>query len=193
GYVCGDGVLNSACGEECDPPSDIDPVCSYSCLLGAAPPLGVRHLSFGGQTYTSALGAGVPLGTLVGGLDLVGGAPGADGVAPVTVAGPIFYRAPILGGAFGNLCVRVDACTGFVDCNGGTPVGVTVVQDSAGPGRQGNPLAITTGLGPDGGPGAMLLTCTQAIVQTPPTATVCTAQAYPPPVTAVYTTGSTEG
>jgi len=72
-------------------------------------------------------------------------------------------------------------------------VGVAVVQDSAGPGRQGNPLEITTGLGPDGGPGAMLLTCTQAIVQTGPAATDCTALAYPPPVTAVYTTGSTEG
>jgi hypothetical protein len=72
-------------------------------------------------------------------------------------------------------------------------VGVLVVQDSAGPGKQGNPKTTTTSLGPDAGPGALLLSCAQATLQVPPDHTDCTAETYPPEETIVYTTGRTEG
>src|SRR6185295_2252018 len=110
-----------------------------------------------------------------------------------TVAGPIHYRAPILGGAFGNFCVRIGSCTGVVDCDGGTAADTEVVQDSAGPGRQGNPTMTTTGLGADAGPGTVVLTCAQTVVQTAPDQADCTVASYPPEQTTVYTTGSIEG
>jgi virginiamycin B lyase len=191
GWVCGDGLVNAACGEACDPPGSGD--CNWLCQSGPAAPLGTRHLSFGGALYTSPLGTATPLGTLTGALDLVAGAPGVDGVAPVTVTGPVFYRAPILGGSFGNFCIRIDGCTGIVDCTGGTAVDAEVVQDSAGPGVQGNPKVVTTGLGADGGPGAVLLSCQQTFVQTAPSVTDCTAVTYPAAEPAPYTTGRVEG
>jgi virginiamycin B lyase len=192
GARCGDGIVNPACGEDCDPPSDVEPRCTFACRLGAAAALGTRHLSVAGASYSSALGTGTPLGTIGGDLDLVAGAPAADGVAAVTVSGPVYLRAPLLGGAFGNLCVRIAACTGIVDCVGTRPVGVEVVQDSAGPGTQGNPPVTTTGLGPAGGPGSVLLDCDQSIVQTGPTTTDCASVLYPPARSTVYTTGHTE-
>jgi cysteine-rich repeat protein len=190
GYVCGDGIQNPACGEECDPPGPGAPECSYRCRLGAAPPLGTRHLSISGSAYSSALGVAVPLGLLAGSLDLEAGAPGFDGIAPVSVTGPVYLRAPILGGAFGNLCFRVTSCTGIVDCNGGTAVGVEIAADSGGPGVQGNPVTTTTGLGPDGGPGAVLLTCQQSFVQVGPTQTDCAAVAYSPDAAVAHTSGT---
>jgi cysteine-rich repeat protein len=189
GAVCGDGVVSTACGEECDPPGE---GCTLDCQLGATAPLGTRRLSFGGNAYSSALGTGVPLGTLVGTLDLVAGTPSAAGVAPVTVTGPVFYRAPLLGGAFGHLCVRITSCTGFVDCIGTSAVGVETVQDSAGPGAQGNPVTLTTGLGSPSGAGSVLLTCQQSYVQTPPARQDCPAETYPADAAVAYTTGTTD-
>src|SRR5439155_516828 len=60
GYRCGDGIMNAACGEQCDPPGPGVPECNYLCQLGPAPALGTRHFSFGGSTYSSALGLSVP-------------------------------------------------------------------------------------------------------------------------------------
>src|SRR5262249_30592678 len=157
------------------PPGPGTPECNYLCRLGSPPALGTRHFSFGGSSYSSALGTSIPIAALSGAFDLVGGTPGPDGVAPVTFAGPTYYPGSILGGSFGTLCVRLSGCTGIVDCDGGTAVGVEVVQDSAGPGRQGNPVQTTTGLGGDGGPGAVLLTCQESVVQLPPGPVDCTA------------------
>jgi cysteine-rich repeat protein len=194
GAACGDGIVNATCGEECDPPRTGLPECSWLCQLGPAPPLGTRHLSFGGGLYSSALGTGIPLGPLEGAFDVVAGAPTPDGVASLTVTGPIHVRAAILGGTFGYMCVRIGSCTGIVDCTGGTPVGVDTVKDSAGPGRQDNPAIVTTGLGGDGGPGAVLLTCAQAVVQVPAGGdSDCSAHVYPPDETVAYTTGQGEG
>jgi hypothetical protein len=92
----------------------------------------------------------MPLGIPEGSFDLVGGAPGFDGQATVSVAGPVYFRIPILGGAFGYLCGRISSCAGTVYCSGGTPAGVLFEQDSAGPGVQGNPTVTTTGLRADG-------------------------------------------
>jgi cysteine-rich repeat protein len=193
GFRCGDGLVDMACGEECDPPGPGTPECNYLCRFGPPAALGTRHFSFGGSSYSSALGTSIPIAALSGAFDLVGGTPGPDGVAPVTVAGPTFYTGPILGGSFGTLCVRLTSCSGIVDCDGGTAVGVEVVQDSAGPGLQGNPVQTTTGLGGDGGRGAVLLTCQESVVQLPPGPVDCTAIAYPPDQPASYTTGVVDG
>jgi hypothetical protein len=66
------------------------------------------------------------------------------------------------------------------------------VQDSAGPGKQGNPVQIQTDLGSPAGPGAVVLTCQQSFVQLPVGESDCTTAAYPPDSTAVYTTGTSE-
>jgi cysteine-rich repeat protein len=193
GFRCGDGVVDAACGEQCDPPGPGTPECNYQCQLGPAPALGTRHFSFGGSSYSSALGTSVPFAALRGAFDLIGGSPGTDGVAQVTMSGPSYYTGPILGGAFGTLCFRLTSCTGTVDCVGQTAVGVQLVQDSAGPGVQGNPVVATTGLGGPGGPGAVLLTCQQSFVQLPPGPADCSTATYPPDQTSYYTTGQVEG
>jgi cysteine-rich repeat protein len=191
GAICGDGIVSAACGEDCDPPQA--GTCAYNCRTGAAQSLGTRHFSFGGALYSSALGTGVALGLPEGGFDLVGDAPAADGSATVGVTGPVFFRVPILGGAFGYFCGRITSCTGHVYCNGGPPAGVLVEQDSAGPGAQGNPVGITTGLGPSGGPGTVVLTCEQSTIQVNPPAPDCVTQAYPADQPFAYTTGSATG
>lgn len=188
GTVCGDGIVNSTCGEECDPPGV---ECSFTCKR-TNEALGTRHFSFGGSFYSSALGARSPLGTLHGAIDLVATAPDEEGMASVSVSGPVYYSAAILGGQFGYLCVRIDSCAGFVDCDGGTAVDVQVMQDSMGPGVNGGPVQITTGLGTDGGPGAMELRCQQAANQLAPGAgSDCLHASYPPAQEVVYTTGTT--
>ncbi len=191
GAICGDGVVNSTCGEECDPPQP--GTCAYNCRTGAATPLGTRHFSFGGALYSSALGTGVPLGLPAGALDLAADAPDAAGSATVSVAGPVYFSIPILDGAFGYFCGRISSCTGHVYCNGGPPADVLVEQDSAGPGRQGNPVITTTGLGSDSGPGTVVLTCDQSTIQVSPPAPDCTTQAYPADQPLVYTSGSVTG
>jgi cysteine-rich repeat protein len=128
GAVCGDGVVNRDCGEQCDPPGD---GCSPICTEGTGV-LGTRRLTFGGALFSSALGPDVPLGDLQGSLDLAAGQLDADGVATVSVSGPVIYSAPILGGQIGTLCVRIESCSGEVDCDGGTAVGTLTVQDSNG-------------------------------------------------------------
>ena len=189
GTVCGDGVINTACGEECDPPGI---GCSFTCKR-TSEALGTRHFSFGGSFYSSALGPKAPLGALHGALDLLAGTPDENGMAGVTVAGPVYYSAAILGGQFGYLCVRVDACTGFVDCDGGSKVDVQVTQDSMGPGLNGGPVQTTTGLGADAGPGAVELHCQQATNQLAPGAgSDCPNAEYPPSEDVVYTTGTTQ-
>ena len=193
GFRCGDGIVNTACGEECDPPGPGMPECNYLCHFGTPPALGTLSYSFEGSSFSSALGASVPIAALSGSFDLIGGTPGPDGVAPVTVNGPVYYGGPILGGTIGTLCFRLTSCTGTIDCDGGTAVGVQLVQDSAGPGVQGNPVQATTGLGGDAGPGAMLLTCQQSFVQLPPGPVDCSTVTYPSDETVYYTTGEVEG
>ena len=189
GARCGDGIVNAACGEECDPPGES---CSFLCQQGN-PELGTRHFTFGGSFFSSALGSQVPLGDLTGSIDLVAGAPDPEGVAAISVDGPVYYSAAILGGTYGYLCVRVDGCTGFVDCNGGTAVDTLMVQDSNGAGKNALPATLTTGRGEDGGPGAVQLDCQQSFVQLPPGGgNDCLAVDYPESQEIVYTTGGVE-
>jgi hypothetical protein len=131
----------------------------------------------------------VALGVPEGSFDLVGDAPGFDGSAAVTVSGPTYFRIPILGGAFGYFCGRITACSGAILCNGGAAAGVLVERDSAGPGQQGNPAFTTTGLGVDGGPGTMVLTCDLSTIQVNPPTPDCSSQTYPADQPTVFTTG----
>jgi cysteine-rich repeat protein len=193
GPLCGDGIVDGACGETCDPPGAGPPECNYLCRLGPSTPLGTRHFTFGGALYSSPLGTGVPDGVPEGSFDLVAGAPDFSGKATVTVAGPLYFRVPILGGSFGYFCGRLTSCSGFVYCNGGAADGVLVEQDSGGQAETGNPIVVTTGLGDDGGPGTVLLTCEQSTIQVSPPAPDCATRTYPPDVVTPYTTGAITG
>jgi cysteine-rich repeat protein len=189
GARCGDGIVNDACGEECDPPGE---GCSVICTAGDGV-LGSRPLSFGGSFYSSSLGVQVPLGELVGELDLIGGVIDANGVARLAVDGPVVYSAGILGGQFGTFCVRVDSCVGFVDCDGGSAVDVLQVQDSNGPGVNALPGMISAEQGEAAPPGAVSLDCQQSFVQLEPgEGDDCLAAAYPASERVVYTTGRAE-
>ena len=189
GARCGDGTVNAACGEECDPPGE---GCSVICTAGDGV-LGSRPLSFGGSFYSSSLGVQVPLGELVGEFDLIGGVIDANGVARLAVDGPVVYSAGILGGQFGTFCVRVDSCAGFVDCDGGSAVDVLQVQDSNGPGVNALPGMISAEQGEAAPPGAVSLDCQQSFVQLEPgEGDDCLAAAYPASERVVYTTGRAE-
>lgn len=189
GARCGDGVVSATCGEQCDPPGD---GCSVICTSGSGV-LGARRITIGGSFYSSSLGSEVPLGDLTGTLDIAGGVIAPDGVAPLSVEGPVYYSAAILGGQFGTFCVRVDSCTGLIDCDGGTPVDVLSVMDSNGPGVNGLPPAITTRRGENAPAGALELDCRQTFVQLEPGAgDDCVAAGYPPSERIIYTTGTAD-
>ncbi|MBM4244959.1 MAG: DUF4215 domain-containing protein [Deltaproteobacteria bacterium] len=195
GALCGDGAVRTDCGEECDPPGTSPGdglVCSLHCRAGDGS-LGVRRFSFGGSLYSSSLGPDTLLGDLSGVFEIEAAAPDGNGVAALA-SGPAVYSAAILGGSYGTYCVRVAGCTGIVDCDGGTQVGVSTVQDSAGPGIQGLPTVITVGAGAAGPAGSAVLDCMQSYVQLlAGEGTDCPAASYPPASRVVYTSGRTDG
>src|SRR5262249_40396434 len=45
GARCGDGTVNTDCGEQCDPPDAGPPACNYLCQVGDALPLGTRQFT----------------------------------------------------------------------------------------------------------------------------------------------------
>jgi len=185
--ACGNGVVTA--GEECDPPGE---GCSVICTEGDGV-LGARVMTIRGAFFSSPIGTGTPLGELEGTLELTGGSIDGQGMASVEVSGPTYYSAPILNGQFGLLCVRIDSCSGFVDCDGGTAVDTLMVQDSNGPGLNGLDVSITTGLGEAGPAGTMQVDCMQTFVQLGPgEGDDCLAIEYPAPERAVYTTGTAE-
>jgi cysteine-rich repeat protein len=189
GSACGDGVVSDQCGEECDPPGE---GCSVICTAGDGV-LGTRVMTISGAFFSSPIGTGTPLGELEGTLELAGGSIDAQGVAPIDVSGPTYYSAPILNGQFGLLCVRIDSCSGFIDCDGGSAVDTLVVQDSNGPGLNGLDVSITTGLGEARPAGAMQLDCVQTFVQLGPgEGDDCLTIDYPAAQRVIYTTGAAE-
>ena len=186
--------MNAACGEECDPPQAGTPECNYICRTAAAEPLGTRHFSFGGALYSSALGTSVPLGLPEGALDLVGRRARLPTAArPSASPARSYFSVPDPRRRVRLLLRPHHSCTGHVYCDGGAPADVLVEQDSAGPGKQGNPVVTTTGLGADGGPGTVVLTCDQSTIQVNPPAPTARRVAYPADQPSVYTTGSVTG
>ena len=165
GAVCGDGIVNAACGEQCDPPGPADrvqlPLPARAAAAARDAPLLLRRRARTPPRSAPACRSALPRARSI--WSATRRAPTA--VATVTVSGPAYFSVPILGGAFGYFCVRITSCTGHVYCNGGTPVGVLVEQDSAGPGLQGNPVVTTTGLGANGAAGTVVLTCDQSFIQ----------------------------
>ena len=55
---------------------------------------------------------------------------------------------------------------------------------------QGNPVVTTTGLGPDGGPGTVVLTCNMSTLQVNPPEPDCSTKTYPADQPTAFTTGS---
>jgi cysteine-rich repeat protein len=190
GFRCGDGVSTRLCGEECDPPSDADPFAPTSAGSGRA---AARHAPLLVRRRVLHLRARHvdPSRDPDGAFDLVAGAPGADGVATVSVAGPRLLRLADPRRSFGYICVRLSSCTGIVDCNGGTPVGVQVEQDSAGPGKQGT-RPTTTGSVRTAARARCSSRARRRWCRRPAAEPDCSTIAYPPDGTTVYTTGETE-
>src|SRR5213593_1236886 len=126
--------------------------------------------------FTSALPGGQPVDSdFAGTLHLTAGTPGADGVATLTLSQDSTVHFKDIGG--GAECVRflvdgsslctgagapLPCCTGAgtgscaaqgkIDCDGGTPVGTTMTQDSMGAGANG-PTTSTFEQGAAGRPG----------------------------------------
>ena len=156
GAVCGDGIVNAACGEECDPPQAGPLRVQLPLPARPAQPLGTRHFSFGGALYSSALGTSVPLGLPEGALDLVGRRARRRRQrdrqrhrSGRTSA----CRSSAARSATSAAASRPAPATSTATA--APPADVLVEQDSAGPGVQGNPVVTTTGLGADGGPGTV--------------------------------------
>jgi hypothetical protein len=191
---CGNGQLDPDQGEDCDLSAGVDctpPEVCTNCVC-ATPSLGPLSFSIadgpaGVCPAISATGSwtkthGGPEGGMAGGppvcngtiggwsgaIQLLGGSPGSDSVAALTIAGVNVYGAnmnpnacQLLGQPPCRLCFRLrqdPVNTGYVDCNGGTNVDAEQVATS----NQANPPpppdpATVIGSGPDSGPGAALL------------------------------------
>jgi hypothetical protein len=91
-------------------------------------------------------------GTSFGTITLAAGAPGADGVATLAVASDSIIGFQLVDNSF--VCAKIEAAGshGKIDCDGGTPVGVTVTGDSHGAGAN-DPPVIMLEQGPPGRPG----------------------------------------
>jgi hypothetical protein len=170
--VCGNGVVEAGeeCDPEgslsCpDPssPSGAMLACQAGCVcpggsttttttIPGAPPLGPRNFTLangadpqGSHLYSSAFGGGdvATENSFVGAIALTAGAPGGDGVAPLAVASNSFIGFKVISGDI--VCVRIDAAgsSGKLDCDGGTPVDVSVTQNSNGSGANSPPVTQT--------------------------------------------------
>ncbi len=113
-------IVNAACGEECDPPAGGAvrvqlplPARRRSRSARATSPSAARSTP---PRSGPACRSGSPTARSTSSAD----APAIDGIANVSVAGPVYFRVPILGGAFGYFCGRITSCTGHVYCRGGT-------------------------------------------------------------------------
>jgi hypothetical protein len=138
----------------------------------SSPPLGERVFSLvdpsglmgpnvtrAGLFSTGLNGSNVANHFVGGPIRLVAGPVDANGIAQVTLASDVDFAVDSLGGA---ICFRMlkEGTTGFIDCDGGTGVDITITQDA---GADAPPPVIMTGLG-EGAPGAMSLTIMQQSV-----------------------------
>jgi hypothetical protein len=138
--------------------------------------------------FTSALlGMNVAGPFTAGPLQLVGGTPDANGVAPLTLGADASYAVRIID--MSVVCFRLLAAgsSGSIDCDGGTPYDAQISQAS---GETAPDPTIETGLGTDAGAGAATLLVMQQSAQLPSGAPLddCATATYTDPVPAVYTT-----
>jgi len=189
--TCGNGTVDP--GEDCDPvgsltcpdpssPSGALVACEAGCVCPGGstttttlPGLGVRSFTLangahpqGSHLYSSATGGGdvATENSFVGAIALTAGGPGGDGVAPLAVASNSFIGFGVIDGSI--VCARIDAAgsTGKIDCDGGTPVDVTVTQNSNGAGAN-DPPVVQTEQGAPGPAGSGYVVVTARLAQCP--------------------------
>src|SRR6185436_10014157 len=85
----------------------------------------------GSHFFSSVTGPQAPVESIFEGtIKLRGGTPGADGKASLVVTEDSYLFFADIGG--GSDCIKIVAAgsQGFIDCDGGTPVGTKMTQDS---------------------------------------------------------------
>lgn len=167
----------------------VEPEQPFSCQTGLGErDLAVRHPS--SRLLTSAAGTADastdPWAAAT--LRICAGADIGDGLHPLTIREDAVLGLALADG--GTLCAKISArgSTGSLDCNGGTPADVRVMQDVQGVTR----VAVATGLGVDAGTGAATILAPIAVLQLPPGSTpaACQTAAYPSAFTGVLTTAA---
>lgn len=183
------------------PTPNVTPTNTPTGTVVVSPTLGTRVFSLVDPTglmgpsmtraglFTTGLNGNNVANHFVGGpIRLKAGSPDANGVAPVTLEADVEFAVDSLGGA---ICFKMlaEGTTGFIDCDGGTGVDVTVTQEE---GPDAPPPVVTTGLG-EGAPGALFLTVMQQSVPLGIGTTVdaCAGATFNPAEAVVYTTGMT--
>ena len=176
--LCGNGEVDTAVGEECDPPEVGACGSGESCVcclcLGEDEELGERSFSIARPPsvfITSATGGDVSTGVwLPGPLPLVAGRPDPNLPGEEACSASVSLREDVIFG-FGIIdgsvyCVKFFAAgsTGVIDCDGGTAHDVLFEQDSNFDQEEDAPV-ITTGLGDPtlAGPGAFSLSLTRML------------------------------
>jgi len=137
--------------------------------------------------FSSGLNGQNVASVIAGGpLQLVGGTPDANGVAPLSLGADAEFTVKIIDTSI--VCFRLLAAgsSGSIDCDGGTAYDVEVTQDAGANTTE----TLETGLGTDAGAGAATLEVMQQSAQLPAgsNASACATATYDPPVQAVYTT-----
>lgn len=117
---------------------------------------GTPDPEMGSHFFSSVTGPSAPVESVFDGtINLRAGTPGADGVATLEVTQDAYLHFDDIGG--GSDCIKIVAAgsMGKLDCDGGTPVGTSMTQDSGGPGAGGvnGPTMSTFEEGAPGGPG----------------------------------------
>lgn len=177
--TCGDGIIDPGFGEVCEAQEDcgagmacLDCACVVGTYLGPLTfsvvpgPSELAPVDDGESSWlkvtpiVSSITSGTQGDFNPGPLLLEGGVAGVDGIASLTLSEPVYIGAqiPALGGT-GRACFRIEqdpGATGFVDCDGGTPVDVDIFMDSHVAGTN-DPPVLTVGLGAPGGPGSAMI------------------------------------
>ncbi len=179
--ACGDGILDSGLGEECEIDADCTPgdLCGGVGGCGCVTPQTLGPLSFTVVPGPSELapvddGESSWLRTFIlasiinatqgdfneGPALLSGGTTDANGIADLTLSAPFYIGAQIpAAGGTGRACFYLEqdpSETGFIDCDGGSAADVTMTMDSHGAGAN-DPPVLSVGLGSDAGPGTAVI------------------------------------
>ncbi len=181
------------------PPTETPTPTPTATATPEAPAIGERIFSIAmtSQTnprsalFTSAIGVNVARAFEPGPIVLTAGAPNAEGVATLGLAEDARFGVDTLGGI---VCYHMIATgtTGKIDCNGGTPVDISITQDA---GAGAPPATVLTEQGEPGAPGSAYLVVMQESVQLSTTASFsdCATATFDPIQMAYYTTGNATG
>ncbi len=181
------------------PPTETPTPTPTATATPEAPAIGERIFSIAmtSQTnprsalFTTAIGLNVASAFEPGPIVLTAGAADAEGVATLGLAEDARFAVTTLGGV---VCYHMiaEGTTGKIDCDGGTPVDISITQ-AAGEGAP--PPTVLTEQGEPGAPGSAYLLVMQESVQlasTLPTS-ACATATFDPVQVAYYTTGNATG